>query len=190
MKHYYETIIEAALLTTSQPLTNKALRSLFSPTISSDALNDVMDNLAERWQNRALVLNQSTQGWQFLVADEIAKNIPHLYEEKYPRYSRAVMETLAIIAYQQPCTRGDIENVRGVAVSTQIIQTLSDRGWIEVVGQKDSPGKPSLWATTTKFLHDLQLTSLDDLPPLQEIGQLLEEQVDAANDSDENKKSY
>ncbi|MDO5687498.1 MAG: SMC-Scp complex subunit ScpB [Neisseria sp.] len=168
-----ECIIEAALLTASEPLSGKQLRQLFSPELTQDKLNDALENLSRRWTDRALILSESAQGWRFAAQEAVARQIPHLYEEKSPRYSRAVLETLAIIAYRQPVTRGDIEAVRGVAVSSQIMQTLSERGWIESIGQKDTPGRPSLWATTGCFLHDLRLNDLSELPSLDELGELL-----------------
>lgn len=161
-----ENIIEAALLTAPGPLGDKALRRLFSPEIPQDRLNDALESLAKRWENRALVLCETPQGRQFTADQKVACLIPHLYEEKKPRYSRALLETLAVIAYRQPVTRADIEAVRGVAVSAQIMQTLSGRGWIETVGHKDAPGRPALWGTTRQFLLDLKLRTLSDLPPL------------------------
>ena len=130
-----DCIIEAALLTSAVPLSRYDLRQLFEPKISSDALSDALVILKARWRNRALKLEESLDGWRFSIDNSIVTHIPHLYAEKYPKYSRAVMETLAIIAYRQPVTRGDIEAVRGVAVSSQIMQVLQERGWIEIVGQ-------------------------------------------------------
>lgn len=168
-----ESLIEAALLTTEQPLSARHLRQLFQPAISQDKLNDLMDNLQQRWQNRVMQLTETTQGWQFSVDANSVQNIPHLYQEKKPRYSRAVMETLAIIAYHQPITRAQIEEIRGVAVSSHIIQTLSERGWIESVGHKEVPGRPLLWATGAQFLDDLQLNSLQELPSLAGLGDVI-----------------
>ncbi|MBR7003283.1 MAG: SMC-Scp complex subunit ScpB [Neisseriaceae bacterium] len=170
-----DCVIEAALLTSAVPLSRYDLRRLFEPKLPQEALSDALVILKARWRNRALQLSETADGWQFSVAGEIVSRIPHLYAEKHPKYSRAVMETLAIIAYRQPVTRGDIEAVRGVAVSSQIMQVLQERGWIEIVGQKEVAGKPNLWATTEQFLHDLRLKSLKELPPLEEIGQLIEE---------------
>ena len=172
-----DCIIEAALLTSPTPLSRYDLRHLFDPKLPNDALSDALVILKARWRNRALKLEETLDGWRFAVDSEIATKIPHLYAEKYPKYSRAVMETLAIIAYRQPVTRGDIEAVRGVAVSSQIMQVLQERGWIEVVGQKEVAGKPNLWATTEQFLIDLRLKSLKELPPLEEMGQLIEDEV-------------
>lgn len=173
--HSADSIIEAALLTANEPLSNQALRQLFVPSLTQDKLNDVLSSLENRWANRALTLHETPQGWRFIVDESVSRHIPHLYEEKSPRYSRAVLETLAIIAYRQPVTRGDIEAIRGVSVSSQIIQTLSERGWIETVGHKETPGRPSLWATTPQFLQDLRLQSLDELPSLAELGEILSE---------------
>ena len=113
------------------------------------------------------------EGWRFQIAQAAFERLGSLQEQRAPRYSRAVMETLAIIAYQQPVTRGDIEGIRGVAVSQNVMQTLQDRGWIEVIGHRDSVGRPALWATTATFLSDLRLESLEELPPLTELGELV-----------------
>ena len=149
------------------------MRELCQPPLSQDKLVDVLANLKTRWQNRALQLVCTAEGWRFQLGAEAFEPLGSLHEQRTPRYSRAVMETLAIIAYQQPVTRGDIEAIRGVAVSQNIMQTLQERGWIEVIGQRDSIGKPSLWATTAAFLSDLQLGSLADLPPLTDLGALV-----------------
>ena len=161
-----ESLIEAALLLQAEPISERRMRELCQPPLSQDKLVDVLANLKTRWQNRALQLVCTAEGWRFQLAAEAFEPLGSLHEQRTPRYSRAVMETLAIIAYQQPVTRGDIEAIRGVAVSQNIMQTLQERGWIEVIGQRDSIGKPSLWATTAAFLSDLQLGSLADLPPL------------------------
>ncbi|WP_038318384.1 SMC-Scp complex subunit ScpB [Kingella kingae] len=168
-----ESLIEAALLLQTEPLTERQMCDLCQPPISQDKLIDVLADLKMRWQNRALQLVCTAQGWRFQLANEAFEPLGSLHEQRTPRYSRAVMETLAIIAYQQPVTRGDIEAIRGVAVSQNIIQTLQERGWIEVIGQRDSIGKPALWATTDAFLSDLQLNSLTDLPPLTDLGALV-----------------
>lgn len=173
MSQSKEALIEAAILTSQEPLTEKALCQIFEPALSYDLLNDLLNQLSVRWQDRALTLCHTASGWQFQVKKEAFSVLGRLNPEKPPRYSRAVLETLAIIAYQQPVTRGDIEAIRGVVVSSSVMQTLSERGWIEIIGQKDVLGRPSLWATTPQFLHDLSLTSLEDLPPLTELGQLV-----------------
>ena len=168
-----EALIEAAILTSHEPLTEKALSNLFEPALSYDLLGDLIATLQQRWQNRALILCHAAGGWQFQLKPQAFGVINRLNPEKPPRYSRAVMETLAIIAYQQPVTRGDIENIRGVSVSSNVMQTLTERGWIETIGHKDVVGRPALWATTNQFLRDLNLSSLTDLPPLAELGQLV-----------------
>ena len=168
-----ESLIEAALLLQAEPISERRMRELCQPPLSQDKLVDVLANLKTRWQNRALQLVCTAEGWRFQLTAEAFEPLGSLHEQRTPRYSRAVMETLAIIAYQQPVTRGDIEAIRGVAVSQNIMQTLQERGWIEVIGQRDSIGKPSLWATTAAFLSDLQLSSLADLPPLTDLGALV-----------------
>lgn len=168
-----EYIIEAALLTQTEPITNATLRKLTKPPLSEDELTQYLGNLKIRWENRALQLTHTAQGWRFQITPAAFEQLGNLNEQRTPRYSRAVMETLAIIAYQQPVTRGDIENIRGVSVSQAIMQTLQERGWIEIIGQRDTVGKPSLWATTEQFLVDLQLENLSDLPPLTALGELV-----------------
>ncbi len=168
-----ESLIEAALLTQNNGLKEKDLRQLFQPVISQDKLIDILSSLKMRWQNRAFELVNTAEGWRFKLNTTAMSKLSEIHEQKAPRYSRAVMETLAIIAYQQPVTRGDIEAIRGVAVSSNIIQVLQDRGWIESIGQRESLGRPTLWATTLQFLSDFQLDSLHDLPPLTELGELI-----------------
>lgn len=168
-----DALIEAALLTQTEPLSEKAMRFLCDPPLSPDKLIDVLALLKSRWQNRALQLQHTAEGWRFQIAPAAFARLGSLQEQRQPRYSRAVMETLAIIAYQQPVTRGDIERIRGVAVSQGVIQTLQERGWIEIVGHRDAIGKPALWATTATFLNDLQLESLSDLPPLTQLSELV-----------------
>lgn len=168
-----DALIEAALLTQPEPLGEKTLRQLCAPPLSQDKLIDVLGSLKARWHGRALQLAHTAEGWRFQTAPAAFERLGALQETRSPRYSRAVMETLAIIAYQQPVTRGDIEDIRGVAVSQNVMQTLLDRGWIETVGRRDTVGRPALWATTPAFLADLQLESLESLPPLTELGELV-----------------
>ena len=169
-----DALIEAALLTQTEPLNEKSIRELCVPPLSQDKLIDVLAQLKTRWQGRALQLVHTHEGWRFQIAQAAFERLGSLQEQRAPRYSRAVMETLAIIAYhQQPVTRGDIEGIRGVAVSQNVMQTLQDRGWIEVIGHRDSVGRPALWATTATFLSDLRLDSLEELPPLTELGELV-----------------
>ena len=142
------------------------LRRLFDDTVAADEIRQALSHLQERWQNRGCELLELADGWRFRTHAKIQPHLDRLNPEKPPRYSRAVMETLAIIAYRQPVTRGDIEDIRGVTVATQVIRTLEERGWIDTVGHRETPGRPALYATTRQFLDDLGLASLDQLPPL------------------------
>jgi segregation and condensation protein B len=170
-------ILEAALLASQEPLGLTDLKRLFDGELGADTLRPLLAELAEEWQGRAVELVSLASGWRFQTRAELQPYLDKLFPEKPPRYSRAVMETLAIIAYRQPVTRGDIEDTRGVGVSTQIIQALETRGWIDVVGHRETPGRPALYATTTKFLDDLGLRSLEELPPLEEIAKTLQLEV-------------
>ena len=167
-------IIEAALLSSQEPLALADLKRLFEDEIGPDTLRRLLDELREAWSERAVELVNTASGWRFQTRPEFQPFIERLNPDKRPRYSRAVMETLSIIAYRQPVTRGDVEDIRGVAVSAQIIQTLESRGWIDVVGYRDTPGRPALYATTKSFLDDLGLRSLQELPPLEEIARTLQ----------------
>lgn len=167
-------ILEAALLASQEPMGIAELKRLFDGEVSADTLKALLAELAEEWSGRAVALVSLASGWRFQTRPEFHPYIERLSPEKPPRYSRAVMETLAIIAYRQPVTRGDIENIRGVTVSTQIVQTLENRGWIDVVGHRETPGRPALYATTKRFLDDLGLRSLEELPPLEEIAKTLQ----------------
>ncbi|GBG01540.1 hypothetical protein AZSI13_08670 [Azospira sp. I13] len=167
-------ILEAALLATQEPLSVSELRHMFDDELAADTVRKLLDELREEWQERPVELLQMATGWRFRTRPEYAPYIEALNPEKPPRYSRAVMETLAIIAYRQPVTRGDIEDIRGVTVATQVVKALEERGWVDVVGYRDTPGRPALFATTKKFLDDLGLRSLSELPPLEQINQTLE----------------
>ena len=167
-------ILEAALLAAQEPLCIAELKRLFEGEVSTETVRHLLAELAEEWNGRAVGLVSLASGWRFQTRPEFQPYIERLFPEKPPRYSRAVMETLAIIAYRQPVTRGDIENIRGVVVSTQIIQALENRGWIDVVGHRETPGRPALYATTRSFLDDLGLRSLEELPPLEEIAKTLQ----------------
>jgi segregation and condensation protein B len=167
-------IIEAALLCSQEPLALADLKRLFEEEIGPDTLRRLLDELREAWSERAVELVNTASGWRFQTRPEFQPFIERLNPDKRPRYSRAVMETLSIIAYRQPVTRGDVEDIRGVAVSAQIIQSLESRGWIDVVGYRDTPGRPALYATTKAFLDDLGLLSLQELPPLEEIARTLQ----------------
>src|SRR5687768_4365431 len=167
-------ILEAALLASQEPVSPTELKRLFEGELGVDAIRKLLAEIADEWKGRAVELVGLSSGWRFQTRPELQSYLERLYPERAPRYSRAVMETLAIIAYRQPVTRGDIEDIRGVGVSTQIIQSLEARGWIDVVGHRETPGRPALYATTTKFLDDLGLRSLEELPPLEEIAKTLE----------------
>ncbi|MSQ87967.1 MAG: SMC-Scp complex subunit ScpB [Betaproteobacteria bacterium] len=167
-------ILEAALLSSQEPLSLADLQRLFEEQIDPATLGQLLDELGQDWSGRAVALVNTASGWRFQTRAEFQPFVERLNPDKRPRYSRAVMETLAIIAYRQPVTRGDVEDIRGVAVSTQIVQTLESRGWIDVVGHRDTPGRPALYATTKAFLDDLGLLSLQELPPLEEIARTLQ----------------
>lgn len=161
-------VIEGALLCANKPLSVSDLRQLFAgeAEIGPDTVRDVLESLRNDWLDRSLHLVALASGWRFQSAPDIARFVTRLNPEKPPRYSRAVLETLAIIAYRQPVTRGDIEEIRGVTVSSNIIKTLEDRGWIDQIGVKDVVGRPALFGTTRQFLDDLNLKSLTELPAL------------------------
>ena len=170
-------ILEAALLASQEPVSAQELKRLFEGELGVDAIRKLLAELAEEWRGRAVELVNLSSGWRFQTRPEFQPFLERLFPERAPRYSRAVMETLAIIAYRQPVTRGDIEDIRGVGVSSQIIQALEMRGWIDAVGHRETPGRPALYATTTKFLDDLGLRSLEELPPLEEIAKTLQLEV-------------
>ncbi len=157
-------VLETALICAQAPLPLRELQALFDEQLGADTLRTLLDELAGDWQDRGCELVTLASGWRFQSRPQMREYLDRLNPEKPPRYSRAAMETLAIIAYRQPVTRGDIEDIRGVAVTTQIIKALEDRGWIETIGHRDSAGRPALYATTRHFLDDLGLGSLDQLP--------------------------
>ncbi|WP_157265108.1 SMC-Scp complex subunit ScpB [Azohydromonas aeria] len=176
-------VLETALICAQQPLPLRELRLLFDGELGADTLRTLLDEIARDWQGRGVELVTLASGWRFQSRPEMQPYLARLQPEKPPRYSRAVMETLAIIAYRQPVTRGDIEDIRGVTVGTQVIRQLEERGWIEVIGHREAPGRPALYATTRQFLDDLGLGGLDGLPPLQAPGalpQALESPIQAA----------
>jgi segregation and condensation protein B len=176
-------ILEAVLLASQEPLGVAELKRLFDDEVSAETLAHLLAELREEWNSRAVELVSLASGWRFQTRAEFRPYVERLFPEKPPRYSRAVMETLAIIAYRQPVTRGDIEDIRGVTVSGQIIQTLENRGWIDSVGQRETPGRPALYATTRKFLDDLGLRTLEELPPLEEIAKTLQLERPAVTDA-------
>jgi len=176
-------ILEAVLLASQEPLGVAELGRLFDDEVSAETLRHLLTELREEWNGRAVELVSLASGWRFQTRAEFRPYVERLFPEKPPRYSRAVMETLAIIAYRQPVTRGDIEDIRGVTVSGQIIQALENRGWIDAVGQRETPGRPALYATTRKFLDDLGLRTLEELPPLEEIARTLQLERPAVTDA-------
>jgi segregation and condensation protein B len=159
-------VLETALICASQPLPLRDMRVLFAEEIGPDTLRSLLDELTRDWEGRGVELVALANGWRFQSRPELREYLDRLNPEKPPKYSRAVMETLAIIAYRQPVTRGDIEDIRGVTVASQIIKQLEDRGWVEAIGYRESPGRPALLATTRQFLDDLGLASLEQLPLL------------------------
>ena len=170
-----QRIIEAALFTTQEPLSLAELRRLSDTPLENRQIEEWLQQIAARHADSGIELTRVASGWRFRARPELQDYLDRLNPQKTPRYSRAVMETLAIIAYRQPVTRGDIEEIRGVAVSAQILKTLEGRGWIEVVGTRDTPGKPELFATTRQLLDDLNLRSLGELPAPEEMGSLLDQ---------------
>jgi segregation and condensation protein B len=171
--NHIKNVVEACLLTASDIIDYSQLAAVFDHQLSRDILEQLIDEIASEYAQRGIELMRVASGYRFRSKPEYQSYLNKLYQTKPPRYSRAVMETLAIIAYRQPVTRGEIENIRGVAINSTIIQALFDRGWIEVVGHKQLPGKPELLATTAKFLDDLGLTTLTDLPPLPNLEESL-----------------
>ena len=168
------SILEAALLAAREPMTTHDMKKMFDDELSSETLRKLLDELRDAYEDRPVELVQLASGWRFRTRAEYLPYLERLNPEKPPRYSRAVLETLAIVAYRQPVTRGDIEEIRGVAVNANVIKTLEERGWIDVVGHRETPGRPALFATTKQFLDDLGLRSVSELPPLEQISQTLE----------------
>jgi len=167
-------ILETALICASQPLSMADMRTLFAGEIGTDTLRSLLESLQLDWTQRGVELVQVASGWRFQSRPELREYLDRLHPEKPPKYSRAAMETLAIIAYRQPVTRGDMEDIRGVTINSLVIKQLEDRGWVEVIGHRETVGRPALYATTRQFLDDLGLASLDQLPTLQNPGAALE----------------
>ena len=187
-------VLETALICASQPLTVRELRVLFQDELGADTIKTLLLDLQQAWAQRGVELVQVASGWRFQSRPEMRDYLDRLHPEKPPRYTRAALETLAIIAYRQPVTRGDIEDIRGVTINSLVLKQLEDRGWVEVIGHRETVGRPSLFATTRQFLDDLGLASLDQLPvpanAAQPMGVLdglaqLEGLVDAAPSADE-----
>jgi segregation and condensation protein B len=160
-------VLETARICASSPLPLSDMKALFNGEVGSDTLRHLLDELTRDWEDRGTELVALSSGWRFQSRPEMREYLDRLHPEKPPRYSRAALETLAIVAYRQPVTRGDIEDIRGVTVSSQIVKQLEDRGWIDAIGYREAPGRPALYATTRQFLDDLGLASLDQLPPLE-----------------------
>jgi segregation and condensation protein B len=166
-------ILEAALLAAQDALSIAELRRMFDEELDASVLRRLLDELRDDWSGRGVELIQVASGWRFRTRADLQPYLEKLKNEKPPRYSRAVLETLAIIAYRQPVTRGDIEDIRGVSVSPGIIKALEGRGWIDSVGYREVPGRPALYATTRRFLDDLGLRTLAELPPLAELQKVM-----------------
>jgi len=160
-------VLEAALICSSQPMALRDMSALFAGEVGNDTLRGLLEELADDCKGRAIELVAVATGWRYQSRAELAPYLARLDPERPPKYSRAVLETLAIIAYRQPVTRGDIEDIRGVAVATSVMKQLEDRGWIEAIGYREAPGRPALLATTRQFLDDLGLASLEQLPTLE-----------------------
>ena len=164
-------VLETALICAQAPMPLREMRVLFEEEVGTDTLRNLLDELSRDWEGRGVELVALASGWRFQSRPEMRVFLDRLHPEKPPKYSRAAMETLAIVAYRQPVTRGDIEDIRGVTVTSQIVKQLEDRGWIEAIGYRESPGRPALYATTRQFLDDLGLTSLEQLPELDLLGE-------------------
>ncbi|MDP1536584.1 MAG: SMC-Scp complex subunit ScpB [Burkholderiales bacterium] len=168
-------VLETALLVSQEPMSLPDLKKLFDEKLDNDTLRKVLDELRADWEGRGVELVSVATGWRYRARPESQKFLDRLDPQKPPKYSRAVLETLAIIVYKQPVTRGDIEEIRGVTVSPGILKALEARGWIDVIGHREVPGRPEIFATTKSFLDDLNLRSLEELPPLTDLGNLVEQ---------------
>lgn len=164
-------ILETALLCGQQPLNIRDIQTLYQDTLSEPDIRAMLAELSTSWEGKGVELVEVATGWRFQSRVEMREFLDRLHPEKPPRYTRATLETLAIIAYRQPVTRGDMEDIRGVTINSLLLKQLEDRGWVEVIGHREAPGRPALFATTKQFLDDLGLSSLGDLPPLEAMGQ-------------------
>ena len=167
-------VLETALLCAAQPLSVRELRQLFNDELGADTLKTLLQDIQDDWTQRGIELVQVASGWRMQSRPEMRDFLDRLHPEKPPKYSRAAMETLAIIAYRQPVTRGDMEDIRGVTINSLVLKQLEDRGWVEVIGYRETVGRPMLYATTKQFLDDLGVASLDQLPPLESPGAVSE----------------
>jgi len=167
-------VLETALLCAAQPLSVRELRQLFNDELGADTLKTLLQDIQDDWTQRGIELVQVASGWRMQSRPEMRDFLDRLHPEKPPKYSRAAMETLAIIAYRQPVTRGDMEDIRGVTINSLVLKQLEDRGWVEVIGHRETVGRPMLYATTKQFLDDLGVASLDQLPPLESPGAVSE----------------
>jgi len=184
-------VLEAALICAQQPLSLRDMRALFAEAVGPDTLRNLLDELAQDWRERGVELVRLATGWRFQSRADVREYLERLNPEKPPKYSRAVLETLAIIAYRQPVTRGDVEEIRGVAVASPILRQLEERGWVEAIGYREAPGRPALWATTKQFLDDLGIASLEQLPHALEgqLGQEPQGSVNSLADQTESKNA-
>lgn len=162
-------VLETALICSQQPLPLRDMRSLFNESLGADTLKNLLEELGNEWAGKGVELVNIASGWRFQSRPEMREYLDRLHPEKPPRYTRATLETLAIIAYRQPVTRGDMEDIRGVTINSLLIKQLEDRGWVEVIGHREAAGRPALYATTRQFLDDLGLKSLDQLPLLESV---------------------
>jgi segregation and condensation protein B len=162
-------VLETALICSQQPLPLRDMRALFNETLGADSIKELLEALKNDWMEKGAELVTVSTGWRFQSRPEMREYLDRLHPEKPPRYTRATLETLAIIAYRQPVTRGDMEDIRGVTINSLLIKQLEDRGWVEVIGHREAAGRPALFATTRQFLDDLGLVSLDQLPLLESL---------------------
>ncbi|MDO8770759.1 MAG: SMC-Scp complex subunit ScpB [Burkholderiaceae bacterium] len=176
-------VLETALICAQQPLLVRDMRVLFNEEMGLDTVKSLLLELQQDWAFRGVELVSVASGWRFQSRSEMREYLDRLSPEKPPKYTRAVLETLAIIAYRQPATRGDMEDIRGVTINTLILKQLEDRGWIEVIGHRESAGRPALFATTRQFLDDLGIESLSQLPELGPLNDHLVERLSVGSDS-------
>lgn len=177
-------VLETALICSPQPLAVRELRVLFDDALGADTIKTLLEELQDDWAQRGVELVCVASGWRFQSRPQMREFLDRLHPEKPPKYTRATLETLAIIAYRQPVTRGDMEDIRGVTISSHILQQLADRGWVEVIGHREAPGRPALYATTRQFLDDLGLASLDQLPMLESPSQQMAALAGLAGEGD------